>query len=170
MTNVILVNEKDEAVGQKEKLLAHKNPAPLHRAISIIIINKENNTMLLQKRAKNKPTWPLFWSNACCTHPLPEETCLACAERRLQEEMGFNTPLKEIFKFIYNTQFDTEWGEHELDHIFIGNYSGPVKLNPEEASDYKWMDIDELKKDIVDNPESYTPWFKIILENFNESW
>jgi isopentenyl-diphosphate delta-isomerase len=41
-----------------------------------------------------------------------------------------------------------------------------MNLNPDEVVDYKWISIEELKKDIVENSESYTQWFKIILEKY----
>ncbi|KKR10358.1 MAG: Isopentenyl-diphosphate Delta-isomerase [Candidatus Woesebacteria bacterium GW2011_GWA1_39_21] len=66
---VVLVDRDDNVVGYKEKYEAHHNPAPLHRAISVVIFDKAHKKMLLQKRSKEKPTWPRFWSNACCTHP-----------------------------------------------------------------------------------------------------
>jgi isopentenyl-diphosphate delta-isomerase len=163
MTDVVLVDEKDKIISNKERYEAHKNPVPLHRAISVVIYDKKGKKMLLQKRAADKLTWPLFWSNTCCTHPLPNETYLTCAKRRLKEEMGIVTPLKELFYFIYDAMYDRQWGEHELDHVFIGKYSGKVVVDPKEAADYKWMDIEKLKKDTKENPDSYTPWFKIIL-------
>jgi isopentenyl-diphosphate delta-isomerase len=45
-------------------------------------------------------------------------------------------------------------------------YDGEMNLNPEEVNDYKWIWIEELKKDIIENPEIYTQWFKIILEKY----
>jgi isopentenyl-diphosphate delta-isomerase len=41
-----------------------------------------------------------------------------------------------------------------------------MNLDPDEVADYKWIGIEELKKDIVENAESYTQWFQIILENY----
>ncbi len=57
------------------------------------------------------------------------------------------------------------WGEHELDHSFVGYYDGPVNPNPEEVAGYEWISIENLKKDLKENPKKYTPWFKIILKN-----
>lgn len=120
--------------------------------------------MLLQKRAEGKPTWPLFWSNTCCTHPLRDESYQACAERRLKQEMGFTTSLVEKFRFIYKADYDKIWGEHEYDAVFEGRYEGEVKPDPGEAADWKWVSVKELLKDVKNNPGIYTPWFKIILE------
>ena len=164
MVKVVLVDKDDKVVGFEEKTKAHKNPVPLHRAISVLIYDKDRKKMLLQKRASNKPTWPLYWSNATCTHPLKGETYRHAAQRRLKEEMGFSTPLKQIFKFSYHAKYDDIWGENELDAVFEGYYEGAVKPDPIEAADYKWVSLKELKKDVKKNPGKYSPWFKIILK------
>lgn len=164
-SKVVLVDEKDNVLGLREKFVAHKIPVSLHRAISIVIFSPDRKKMLIQKRTKTKPTWPLFWSNAVCTHPYNNESYAATAVRRLKEEMGFSTPLKELFRFVYKAEMDNGiWGEHELDVVFEGVYDGPVNPDPNEVVDYKWIALEELKKDIKENSEKYTPWFKIILK------
>lgn len=166
MIDVVLVDENDKVLGYKEKFEAHHRPVPLHRAISVIIFNSTGDKMLLQQRASNKPTWPLFWSNACCTHPYKDESYLDCAERRLKEEMGFETKLVEKFRFVYEADYDITWGEHEYDVVFEGKYDGEIKSDPQEANDWKWMDVGQLYQDIQTNPNIYTPWFKIILQKY----
>ena len=161
---VVLVDKNDTVIGEKEKFEAHKNPVPLHRAISVVIFDPKREKMLLQKRAKNKPTWPLFWSNATCTHPFKKEAYRDAAERRLEEEMGFRVPLKEVFRFIYKARYDSVWGEHEYDVVFEGSYGGRIKPDPKEVADYKWMEIGKLLDNVKTNPESYSPWFKLILK------
>lgn len=161
---LVLVDVNDRILGHKEKFATHKIPVPLHRAISIVIFNKDKTEMLITKRAKVKPTWPEFWTNAVCSHPYPKETYQKAAERRICEELGFKTKLKEIFFFTYEVKMDNKvWGEHELDHVFTGVYEGLVKPDPDETSDYEWVKIGELKKDIRKNPKRYSPWFIIIL-------
>lgn len=164
---VVLVDEKDNVLGYGEKFVTHKIPVALHRAISILIFNKDKSQMLVTKRADDKPTWGGFWSNAVCTHPFPEETYQEAAERRIFEELGFKTKLTESFYFIYDALMQNKiWGEHELDHVFVGFYDGPINQDPAEVSDYKWVKIEELKKGLKDNPDKYTPWFKIITEKY----
>ena len=163
---IVLVDEKDAVLGFGEKFSTHKIPVPLHRAISIVIFNGDK--MLITKRAEDKPTWPGFWTNAVCTHPYPKETYQKAAERRIFEELGFKTPLKEIFSFIYKAKMESgDWGEHELDHVFSGSHEGPIKPNPDEIESYEWVEIGKLKKDVVKDPKKYTPWFKIILKRIN---
>lgn len=158
---VVLVDKDDKKIGLEEKVKAHKHPVALHRAISVIILDRDR--ILLQKRSAYKPAWPLFWSNTCCTHPRDGESKEACAMRRLKEEMGFSTAVKPRFKFIYKAKYDDTFGEHELDTVLVGEYSGPIKPDNKEVAEYKWVKISELKKDLKENPQIYTPWFKRIF-------
>lgn len=170
MTKIVLVDINDKVLGLKEKFAAHKIPVPLHRAISIVIFNKDKSEMLITKRSINKPIWPYYWSNAVCSHPYPKETYKKAAERRLYEELGFKTHLKGVFKLTYKAEMNNGiWGEHELDHVFTGKYEGTVAPNPLEAAGYEWIEIGELKKDLKENPQKYTPWFKIILRKLGNS-
>lgn len=165
---IVLVDEKDKVVGFREKFATHKIPVPLHRAISIVIFSSDKKKMLATKRAKVKPTWGEYWSNAVCSHPYPEESYQAAAERRIFEELGFRTPLTEILNFSYSAEMDNKiWGECELDHVFIGYYDGPINPDPNEVSAYKWVELDNLKKDLKENPDKYTPWFHTIAERIN---
>lgn len=161
---IVLVDEKDAVLGFKEKFAAHKNPVPLHRAVSIVIYDKKGR-ILITKRSASKPTWGGVWSNAVCTHPYPDESYKEAAQRRIHEELGFKTELKEAFIFTYSAETDDrKWGECELDHVFKGNYDGKVEPNPDEVEDYKWVEMGYLKKDLLLYPKKYTPWFKLILE------
>jgi isopentenyl-diphosphate delta-isomerase len=162
--NVILVTEKDEPIGLMPKLEAHEK-AVLHRAFSVFILNS-NNEIMLQQRAKHKYHSPLLWTNTCCSHQREGETNIEAGTRRLQEEMGFTVPLKELFHFIYKAPFDNGLTEHELDHVMIGYYNEAPSINAEEVEGWKWMKIDAVKEDMAQHPELYTVWFKIIFEKF----
>jgi len=161
---VVLVDEKDEQIGLMEKIEAHQK-ALLHRAFSIFILNDKNEIML-QQRAAEKYHSPLLWANTCCSHQRENETNLDAGKRRLNEEMGFETPLTEVFSFIYKAPFDNGLTEHEFDHVLIGYYNESPKINYNEVNDWKWLSIEAIKKDINENPKIYTAWFKIIFEKF----
>ena len=163
--NVILVNTNDEQIGLMPKMEAHEK-AVLHRAFSVFVLN-EKNEIMLQQRASHKYHSPLLWTNTCCSHQRDGETNLQAGNRRLQEEMGFETELKELFHFIYKAPFDNGLTEHELDHVMIGYYNGEPKINPEEVENWKWMGIEEVQKDMQSHPEVYTVWFKIIFDEFH---
>jgi len=159
---VVLVDEKDNPIGLMEKMEAHEK-ALLHRAFSVFIFNKKGELML-QQRAASKYHSPLLWTNTCCSHQRDGETNLEAGKRRLQEEMGFVTEIKEVFSFIYKAPFDNGLTEHELDHVMVGSFEGAPSINKEEVESYKWMNLEDLKSDIKNNPDIYTAWFKIIFD------
>ncbi|RZJ70888.1 isopentenyl-diphosphate Delta-isomerase [Flavobacterium sp.] len=161
---VILVNENDEQIGLMPKLEAHEK-AVLHRAFSVFILN-DKNELMLQQRAAQKYHSPLLWTNTCCSHQREGESNLEAGTRRLREEMGFETELRELFHFIYKAPFDNGLTEHELDHVMIGFYKGEPKINEEEVEDWKWMAIDDVKRDMERRPELYTIWTRIIFDEF----
>ena len=162
--HVILVNENDEQIGTMPKLEAHEK-AVLHRAFSVFIFN-DNNELMLQQRASHKYHSPLLWTNTCCSHQRVGESNIKAGKRRLQEEMGFVTNLKDTISFIYKAPFDNGLTEHEFDHILVGHYNDAPNINPDEVEDWKWMPLEDLKKDISVHPEIYTEWFKIIFNKF----
>lgn len=161
---VILVNEHDEQIGLMPKMEAHEK-ALLHRAFSVFIIN-DKGELMLQQRALHKYHSPGLWTNTCCSHQREGESNIAAGKRRLKEEMGFVTDLKETISFIYKAPFDNGLTEHELDHILIGSYNESPNINPEEVADWKWMQVSDVKKAIKKHPEQYTEWFKIIFDKF----
>jgi isopentenyl-diphosphate delta-isomerase len=166
MEHVILVDEHDKAIGQEEKMKAHEEGS-LHRAFSIFVFNAKGE-MLLQQRAKTKYHSGGLWTNACCGHPRPGEETAQAAHRRLQEEMGFDCPLQEMFAFTYQVDFDNGLKEHEYDHVFVGMFEGNVSPNPQEADDNSWVPLEKLEEDVATSPERYTYWFREALSKFAE--
>jgi len=161
---VILVNEKDEQIGLMPKLEAHEK-ALLHRAFSVFIFN-DTNELMLQQRAFDKYHSPGLWTNTCCSHQREGESNIQAGKRRLLEEMGFTTDLKETISFIYKAPFDNGLTEHEFDHILVGNYNGIPQINEDEVAQWMWLPIEDVKNDIAENPSKYTEWFKIIFDKF----
>lgn len=159
---VILVDQEDNPRGLMPKMEAHEK-AELHRAFSVFIFN-DKNELMLQQRAKHKYHSPLLWTNTCCSHQRDGESNIQAGKRRLFEEMGFVTEIKEVFSFIYKAPFDNGLTEHELDHVMVGYYNEDPIINRDEVEAFKWMTLDDVRTDIKNNPGLYTAWFKIIFE------
>src|SRR6266480_1675886 len=137
---VVLVDEKDHPIGYEEKMKAHSDGGKLHRAFSIFIYNSKNQ-MLLQLRSNAKHHFQNLWSNGCCSHPRKGEELDKAAHRKMK---------------------------HEFDHVFLGEYNGVPKPNPQEIDDWKWVTPTELKQDLSKNPEHYTPWLKPAFDGLVE--
>lgn len=156
---VILVNENDIPLGTMEKMEAHRK-ALLHRAFSVFIFNSQGE-MLLQQRAPEKYHSAGLWTNACCSHPRPGEDTGEAALRRLQEELGFATPLKKIFDFTYRSEFDNGLTEFEFDHVFTGIYDQAIYPNRGEVSDYRFQSLDAIRTHLELYPDKFTSWFHL---------
>jgi isopentenyl-diphosphate delta-isomerase len=156
---VILVNEADEPIGIMEKMEAHRRGL-LHRAFSVFIFDRKGR-MLLQQRAAEKYHGGLLWTNACCSHPFPGETVEAAAQRRLQEELGFKTPLQKLFAFTYKADVENGLTEHEFDHVFTGIYEGRIEPDRSEVADVQYLEMEQIKSNLERNPEKFTAWFRL---------
>lgn len=164
---VVLVDEQCNELGLMPKLEAHEKGI-LHKAISIIIFNSKGE-MLVTQRAFTKYHWAGIWSNTCCSHPREGESFNDAAHRRLQEELGFETPLTEAFHFIYKaTDEATGLIEHEYDTVYTGNFNDAFQFNKEEINDVRWMKVEDLLADIESNSAQYSFWFKIILKEMQQ--
>ena len=163
---LVLVDEHDHAIGTMEKMEVHRK-ALLHRAFSAFIFNSKGE-MLLQRRALNKYHSGGLWTNACCSHPNPEELPSVAAERRLMEELGFVTPVKFVFSFIYKAALDNALTEYEFDHVLVGKYDGEVNINTKEVGDYCYRSMSEIKQELSSHPGKYTAWFLIAFPMLEE--
>ena len=164
LEKILLVDEKDNPKGYMPKIDAHRNSGTLHRAFSIFVCNGSGE-MLIQKRNDKKYHFSGLWSNTCCSHQLENDrTIKHAAHRRLMEEFGFDTNLVKIIEFRYKANFKNGLSENEYDHVFVGIFNNSVNANSEEISEYNWINTKELKKDVKENPEKYTPWFKMLIE------
>ena len=161
--HVVLVDENgrdlvnpDGSIRTAGKNETHKRGLR-HRAVSVFIFNNDGK-VLLQKRAAEKYHSGGLWSNTCCSHPYPGELPSDTAKRRLWEEMKISCPLQEVFQFLYRAEVGGGIVEHEYDHVFVGRHEGPPTPDPAEASDWKWMDCNELVAALHDEADRYTYW------------
>ncbi len=163
---VALVDADDRDIGVAPKLQAHRE-GRLHRAMSVIIVNRAGET-LLQRRALAKYHSGGLWTNACCSHPRPGETPRAAATRRLREELGIACALSPLFTTLYRARVG-DLIEHELVHVFGGRHDGPATPDPAEVAEIEWRGLDALADDIEARPERYTVWFAKYMREHRHS-
>uniref|UniRef100_A0A224XH16 isopentenyl-diphosphate Delta-isomerase n=1 Tax=Hypericum androsaemum TaxID=140968 RepID=A0A224XH16_HYPAN len=190
----ILVDENDQVVGHDSKYNCHlwenivKGTA-LHRAFSVFLFNSKYE-LLLQQRSGTKVTFPLVWTNTCCSHPLYRESELIdadalgvrnAAQRKLFDELGIpaeDVPVDEfttLGRILYKAPSDGKWGEHELDYLLFIVRDVNVNPNPDEVADVTYVNRDQLKEilrkaDAGEEGLKLSPWFRLVVDNFLFKW
>jgi isopentenyl-diphosphate delta-isomerase len=164
--DVLLVDADDRIIGRAPKLLAHQQGL-LHRAFSVFIRDRDNR-LLLQQRAGGKYHSANLWTNACCGHPREGEETRAAAERRLNEEMGFTCPLVLLFSTQYRADVSNGLTEHEIVHVYGGDFVGKPVPDPGEVGAWRWESLDDILAEVDSSPERYTAWFRIYRRDFLE--
>lgn len=173
----IVTDENDIPIRPETKknchLMAEINKGLLHRAFSVFLFNDEGK-LLLQQRADEKITFPGFFTNSCCSHPLflndemddqdlvgstTNNTTIKdpmgvkkAAQRKLFQELGITKnqvpidSLKFLTRIHYLAPSDGLWGEHEIDYIFIMKANVTCDLNPNEVKSIKYVSKEELQE------------------------
>ncbi len=162
INNVILVDDNNQQTGEMEKLKAHIE-GRLHRAFSIFIFNNKGELMLQQRNPSKYHSGGL-WTNTCCSHPFPGETTSDAAKRRLYEEMGVHCSLTEKSVMTYRAVLDNGIIENEIDHIFLGEYNDTPTINTVEVHNWMWITPEDLVCKIASQPEIFSSWIKLIIE------
>jgi isopentenyl-diphosphate delta-isomerase len=159
---LILVDGADNVMGYVNKANAHRGSGLLHRAFSIFLFNPQGQ-VLLHKRSQDKPLWPGFWTNSCCSHPRKGESYEEAAQRRLDDELGVSAKLQYLYRFQYTAEFLQKGSENELCAVYAGllEDEGSLAVNPSEIEAIRWVGCEELDRWISQQPECFTPWFKL---------
>ncbi|MBD3679576.1 MAG: isopentenyl-diphosphate Delta-isomerase, partial [Rhodobacteraceae bacterium] len=147
-----------------EKLEVHQRGLR-HEAVSVFVL--DGGRILLQRRALEKYHTPGLWANTCCTHPDWGEAPLDCAIRRLDEELGI-TGLAPLHRGQVEYRADVGGGltEHEVVEIYTAQTGNSLKINPNpaEVMDTRWITLADLRAEIAEAPERFTPWLRIYLD------
>lgn len=150
---VTLLDRHNQVIGEEDLFVAHRHPAKYHKAVSVWLLrNFEGQVqVLLQKRSLEKIVGANQWGNGICGNVRPDEDFLGCAHRRLREEIGVEgVVLSPLYQFEYQVYSNQDYGEHELDQVFIGQYQGEFRLNPTEVQATTWVNLTELRASLDD--------------------
>lgn len=156
----------DGALVPVEKLEVHQRGLK-HKAVSIFAIC--DGEILIQQRALSKYHTPGLWANTCCTHPVWNEDPLDCAHRRLVEELGLiNAPNDYRGRVEYRADVGGGLIEHEVVDVYVAVFENRPTLvpNPDEVMDTAWIGHSDLLREVAMNPNKFTPWLKIYLDEF----
>jgi isopentenyldiphosphate isomerase len=152
--------------------------ALLHAASHVWIWRQTSNGLeiLLQKRAKDKGTWPGRYDISAAGHIDLGEDPLTAAIRETQEEIG-HTVDKSDLKFIgahrcYTVAPDNAWTENELSFLYLLELKtdATFALTDGEVDSLEWKLMSDIQQEVVDETtqDGYVPhgevYFGMVFE------
>ena len=157
---VVLVDDQNNPIGTAPKNTVHTKDTPLHRAFSLFLFNSTNQ-LLVTKRASTKKTFAGVWTNTVCGHLSPDETTIAAATRRLDEELGITgVIIKEVAPYRYRFQDQHGIIENEICPILVGYFDGDPVPKAGEVDAWRWMDWQTFLDESTVAGGIYSPWCK----------
>ena len=155
---LVLIDDRNVPIATAPKLETHTNETPLHRAFSVFLFN-EKGQLLLQRRAESKKTWGGVWSNSCCGHPMLHESVLGAAKRRVRYELGMTGIKMKVMQPDYRYRAEKDGVvENEVCPVLIGFSNANPRINPDEVSDYRWVDWGEFVEEVPKPENGFSPW------------
>lgn len=141
-----------------------------HKAVSVFVL--EGERVLIQRRAAGKYHTPGLWANTCCTHPHWDEAPADCARRRLREELGIEGLTFAASQPVeYRADVGGGMTEHEVVDIFVAEAPADLSVTPApaEVSAVRWITLRDLVEEVEDEPDRFTPWLRIYLQDHRGS-
>jgi len=127
----------------------------LHRAVAVVLYNK-NKEILLTQRSKKKIGEGLW--ETVGTHVRTGESAINSGCRCLKNEIGVEGAyLRFIGNFSYFAQLG-EYAENEVVDVLVGEWNDEIKPNKEEVENFKWIQLNELKKETESKNPQYALW------------
>ena len=143
------VHKNGDFIAWKPRKEIHDNML-IHRSINVFVLHPDGR-LLLQQRAANKRTFPLYWDISCSGHVDYEdhpngdphactEAFLSAATREIQEELGIDSPLSPIGEY---PPFEGVNIERSMFYSVV--CAGPFVLQQEEVAQVRWVSRDEFQ-------------------------
>jgi isopentenyl-diphosphate delta-isomerase type 1 len=151
-----IVDDDDRVIGTARRSECHGNPALVHRAVHVLVVNAAGE-LLLQKRSARKDIQPGKWDTSVGGHLEPGESYLDAARREMHEELGLaGLPLT----FLYHSRIRNAI-ESENIATFLTRFDGAVAWNPDEIDEVRCWTAAEIDAHL--GREVFTP-------NFEKEW
>jgi len=162
---VVLLDNDGKVVGKADKATVHTAETPLHLAFSCHVFDASGR-VLVTRRALSKKTWAGVWTNSFCGHPAPSETVEDAIARRARVELGITvTELRLVLPdFRYRAVDASGIVENEICPVYRAVTTDDVTPNPDEVSEFEWVEPESLTAAASAAPYAFSPWLVWQLE------
>jgi len=162
-------DENNEYLGYKEiRSVVHKKRL-YHREVALWVVDIENNSVLLQKRSKNKITGANKLG-VLAGHVVGDDSLIGTVRKEAIEELGIDVSNIRVHKLLDFQKKDKNNYCH-IYHYYIISYIpiNEIDVQEEELSRVMYFDYDFLKKCIKEKNEQFMiPWDKNHREVFKK--
>lgn len=117
--------------------------------------------VLISKRPKTEIRYPSMWTSSCGGKVDAGESYKEAAKREMKEELGIEIEVHKIADFVLEHKHYKVF--HEL---FEGRAEGGFKVDKNEIEEIKWIEMEDLKKDVGKNPKKYVEPFKLAFKEY----
>jgi len=158
---VDVVNEKDEVIGRELKSLKPQKKF-ISRIVAVFIRNSKGQ-FIICKRGAHKKNDPNLYDLTALGNVFAGESYEDAALRELGEEVSISCELKRLDKFYQEIENNSNVLKIFC-CVFLGISDSEPNLN-HELSEYKLMSFEELKQELINNPQNYC---KGLANDFNQ--
>ena len=152
-----IVDERDQVIGQMLRSQVHAEKR-LHRAVHVFVF-KSSGEMLIHLRSPDKDEQPNTWTSSASGHLSAGEDYKETAHRELEEEVGLSGELEFLHKFeaCPETSF-------EFTALYKLVSDEEPTFDPVEITRGEYVTLEELKRRIDANRESFSTAFLVLFE------
>lgn len=155
-----IVDRNDHVVGKDLRSNVHRY-SKMHRAVHVMIFNKENE-YFLQRRSASKDVSPLCWGSSVSGHLDSGEDYDEAALRETFEEVGAE-PIN--LNFILKTSAKEETGQ-EFVKVYDFQHDSSLCLNADEICEGCWKQVEDINAWIKSDPEMFSRSFRYIWSKY----
>ena len=177
---VDILDENGAFTGQTEmKSVAHKKGL-YHPTIHVWIYTR-NGQLLIQKRGRDKKSFPLLWDVSVAGHIGAGEDIVQSALREIEEEIGLVLPREALAKIgVFKSQKDhsEDFRDYEFHHSYIAELKVPLttlKKQDSEVEELALISIVRFAEETwgMANPGKYVPhdptYYKTVLKAIHQA-
>lgn len=163
MEYIDVLDKDGNKTGQiKSKPDIHKE-GDWHKAVHIWILNLRNE-LLIQRRSAAKENYPNLWDISVAGHVSAGEDSITSGLREIEEEIGVNLN-SEDFEYLFTVAEqavlnDGTYVDNEIHDVYLVRADidiSDITMQKEEVAEVKFVDFQDLKKQIASNPSDFVP-------------
>jgi isopentenyl-diphosphate delta-isomerase len=158
MSDVILVDNNDNVLGETSREKAHQEGL-LHRVAVTYVVN-DKKEILVNERAKDG-----HLDHSSAGHVDVGESYLEAAKRELEEELGISGIELVDIGSTQAQDISETFNSRHMFRVYICK-EAPIKINEDEVKSVFWATPRSIFEDMKVNPGKYTGGFKQTLQLF----